>query len=204
MMLETIFLENEELLVHSFRSQDMDHFEKLTQDIFSILSDEWTLKYIPEKRLHNLQQAELLLQTAILNYHSRQNYLHFITHKASNKVIGMIDVITPELARKHYHMDYYPFFIEFYLSSAASGCYIMTEILPKLMEELLRQGISKIGAVINRENIAARRVLEKANFEFKAPFDVIQDFYQNNHQLEKVCCSNEHTTTYTTCPKSNS
>jgi RimJ/RimL family protein N-acetyltransferase len=184
-MLDTIYLENEELLVHSFRGEDLVRFEKLSQDIFNILSDERTLKYIPEKRLHNVQQAELFLQTAILNYHSQQNYLHFITDKASNKVIGMIDVISPELARKHYYLDYYPFFIEFYLSGAASGCYIMTEILPLLMEELLRQGISKIGAVINRENIAARRVLEKANFEFKAPFDVIQDFYQNNHQLEK-------------------
>jgi len=185
-MLEAINFENEALLVHSFRGEDLARFEKLTQDIFNILSDERTLKYIPEKRLHNLQQAELFLQSSILNYHSRQNYLHFITDKASGKVIGMIDVITPELARKHYCLDYYPFFIEFYLSGAASGCYIMTEILPLLMEELLRQGISKIGAVINRENIAARRVLEKANFEFKAPFDVIQDFYQTSYQLEKT------------------
>lgn len=59
-MLDTIFLENEELLVHSFHPENLVHFEKLTQDIFNIQSDERTLKYIPEIRLHNLQQAELL------------------------------------------------------------------------------------------------------------------------------------------------
>lgn len=184
-MLEAISLENEKLLIHSFRPEDLAQFDKLTEDIFNILSDEQTLKYIPEKRLHNLQHAELLLQTAVLNYHSGQNYLHFITDKASDKVIGMIDLISPELARKHYYLDHYPFFIEFYLSGPASGCYIMTEILPLLIDELHKQGISKIGAVINRKNIAARKVLENADFQFKAPFDLIQDFYQTNPQLEK-------------------
>jgi hypothetical protein len=48
-MLDTIYLENEELLVHSFRGEDLVRFEKLSQDIFNILSDERTLKYIPEK-----------------------------------------------------------------------------------------------------------------------------------------------------------
>lgn len=177
-MLDPIYLENEKLLIHPFRPEDLNRFEALTKDIFDILTDPQTLKFIPGKRLNSFQEAELFLQTAILNYHSGRNYLHFISHKELGKVIGMIDLISPNVAREHYTIDRYPFFIEFYLSGFASGCYIMTEILPLLIEKLYEQGIVNIGAVINQENIAARKVLEKANFKYKAPFDLVQDFYE--------------------------
>ena len=177
-MLKPIYLENEKLLIHPFRPEDLSRFNELTKDIFDILSDEHTLKFLPGKRLNNLQEAELFLQTTIINYHSGRNYLHFISHKELNKVIGMIDLISPEVAKSHYSMDHYPFFIEFYLSGFATGCYIMSEILPLLIDELLCQGISRIGAVINRKNIAARKVLEKSDFNYKAPFDIVQDLYE--------------------------
>lgn len=177
-MLKPIFLENDTLLIHTFRPEDLGRFQELSSDIFSILSDDQTLKFIPGKRLHNLQEAELFLQTMVMNYHSGHNYIHFITHKQLNKVIGIIDLISPEVAKQHYQMDHYPFFIEFYLSGFASGCYIMTEILPQLIDSLSDQGILKIGAVVNRENIAARKVLEKAKFTYKARFDMLQDLYE--------------------------
>ena len=177
-MLKPIFLENDSLLIHPFRPEDLGRFEELSSDIFSILSDDQTLKFIPGKRLNNLQEAELFLQTMVMNYHSGHNYIHFITHKQLDKVIGIIDLISPEVARQHYQIDHYPFFIEFYLSGFASGCYIMTEILPQLIDNLSDQGISKIGAVVNRENIAARKVLEKANFRYQAKFDMLQDLYE--------------------------
>lgn len=177
-MLKPIFLENDTLLIHTFRPEDLGRFQELSSDIFSILSDDQTLKFIPGKRLNSFQEAELFLQTMVMNYHSGHNYIHFITHKQLNKVIGIIDLISPEVARQHYQMDHYPFFIEFYLSGFASGCYIMTEILPQLIDSLSEQGILKIGAVVNRENIAARKVLEKAKFTFKSRFDMLQDLYE--------------------------
>jgi RimJ/RimL family protein N-acetyltransferase len=177
-MLEPIYLENKKLLIHTFRPEDLGRFQELTGDIFEILSDQWTLKFIPEKRLNNLQEAELFLQTAIINYHLGHNFLHFISHKELNKVIGMINLISPEVAKEHYRMEHYPFFIEFYLISPASGSSIMTEILPSMVDEFLKQGITRIGAVVNRKNIAARKVLENANFNFKAPFDALQDLYE--------------------------
>ncbi|SDL43597.1 Protein N-acetyltransferase, RimJ/RimL family [Pedobacter steynii] len=177
-MLSAINLENEKLLIHPFRPEDLRRFEVLTKDIFDILSDEQTLKFIPGKRLKSLGEAELFLQTSIVNYHSGRNYLHFITHKELNKVIGMIDLISPEVAKEHYKMDHYPFFLEFYLGSYASGCNIMTQILPQFVDNLVLQGIAKIGAVVRRENIAARIVLEKTNFKYKASFDPVQDLYE--------------------------
>lgn len=179
-MLEPIYLENQKLLIHPFRPEDLNRFGRLSSDIFDILSDQQTLKFLPGKRLNNLQEAELFLQTAIVNFHSGRNYIHFISHKELDKVIGMIDIISPELAKNHYNMDHYPFFVEFYLSGFARGCYIMTEILPLLMDKLVKQGITRVGAVINRKNIAARKVLENACFTYKAPFDQLQDLYETN------------------------
>lgn len=128
-MLKPIFLENDKLLIHPFRPEDLQRFEQLTQDIFSILSDDKTLKFIPGKRLNNLEEATSFLRTMVINYHAGLNYIHFITDKQLNKVVGMIDLISPKVAKTHYQIDHYPFFIEFYLSGFASGCYIMTEIL---------------------------------------------------------------------------
>lgn len=179
-MLKPILLENDTLLIHPFRPEDLGRFEQLTSDIFSILSDDRTLKFVPGKRLNSLQEAELFLQTMIVNYHSGHNFIHFITHKELGKVIGIIDLISPQVARRHYQMDHYPFFIEFYLRGFASGCYIMTAVLPLLIDHLSDQGIARIGAVVNRKNIAARKVLERSNFSFKAKFDLLQDFYETS------------------------
>lgn len=177
-MTEPLHYETENLLIHPFRPEELEKFEKLAIDIFTILSDEQTLTYIPQKRLHNIQEAELFLQTMVMNYHAGLNYLHFITDKKQDKVIGLIDLISPKVAQQHYSIETYPFFIEFYLAAAATGCYIMTEILPPVIDNLLSQGITSIGAVVNRYNIPARKVLEKAQFYYKAPFDVLQDLYE--------------------------
>ena len=120
----------------------------------------------------------LFLQTMVFNYHAGLNYIHFITDKKLNRVIGLIDLISPEVAKEHYQLDEYPFFIEFYLSDYATGYYIMTEILPPVVDSILSQGIPRIGAVINRQNIAAKKVLENAQFSYKAQFDVLQDLYE--------------------------
>ncbi|MNK02918.1 hypothetical protein D3C87_207480 [compost metagenome] len=177
-MMKPIYYETGDLFIHPFRPEDMERFEQLSGDIFSILSDDNTLKYIPSKRLHNLEEADLFLRTMIINYYAGLNYIHFITDKKQNKVIGLIDLISPQVAKKHYQLDEYPFFIEFYLGAFAIGCYVMTEILPPVVDSILNQGIPRIGAIINRQNIAARKVLENAQFTYKATFDHLQDLYE--------------------------
>ncbi|MET3115084.1 RimJ/RimL family protein N-acetyltransferase [Pedobacter sp. CG_S7] len=177
-MFKPFYFESKDLCVHPFRSEDMNRLDQLSQDIFSLLSDNKTLQFIPEKRLNDEKEAESFLRSTIINYHANRNYVHFITSKHTGKVIGIIDLISPHVAKEHYKMDDYPYFIEFYLSGYASGCYIMTEILPLIVEYILEQGIRKIGAVINRKNIAARKVLEKSDFVYKTQFDPIQDLYE--------------------------
>jgi len=177
-MLKPVYFENDQVFIHPFRPEDLGRFEQISQDLLSILSDEHTLKFLPGKRLRSLQEAEWLLQSIILNFHSDRNYVYFISHKKTNRVIGVIDLVSPKVAREHYQMDDYPFFIEFYLAEKASGSNIMKEILPAVVNSILSQGIERIGAVVNRHNIAAKKVLSSARFMYKAEFDVFQDLYE--------------------------
>lgn len=177
-MLKPICLQNDQLLIHPFGPDDFGRYNELVEDIFLILSDEATLKYLPGKRIHDLKEAEAFLQSVILNYHSQRNYLHFIRDKVSGRVIGMIDLISPQMAMEHYDFSRYPYFIEFYLGSRMTGCSIMTELLPAVVDLVLKQGIPRIGAVVHRQNIAARKVLEKSKFSYTERFDPAQDYYE--------------------------
>jgi RimJ/RimL family protein N-acetyltransferase len=96
-------------------------------------------------------------------------------------VIGIIDLISPALARQCYRLNEHRYFIEFYLSSKATRCYIKTDILPLVVESFSAQGITRIGAVINRKNQAAKRVLEKARFVYQDQFDPLGDLYLVSH-----------------------
>jgi RimJ/RimL family protein N-acetyltransferase len=177
-MFSPITYENENHLVHPFRPQDLERFPEISREVFSILSDEQTLKFIPAKRLKSPEAANAFVKTMLINTHTGRNFLHFIIDKNLNKVVGLIDLISPQLAREHYRISDYPFFIEFYLGSLASGSYLMSAILPGFVEQILSQGIRSIGAVTNRQNLAAKKVLEKAGFNYKRPFDPVQDFYE--------------------------
>ena len=177
-MIYPIHFENEHHLIHSFRPVDLERFSAITEDVYRILSDERTLHYIPSKRLNSLSETEVFLRTMIINFHTGRNFLHFITEKKTSKVVGIIDLISPTVAKEHYQINLYPFFVEFYLGSFATGCYLMTEILPPVIQQLRDQGIQNIGAIVNRENTAAKKVLAKAKFRKKQLFDLQQDFYQ--------------------------
>jgi RimJ/RimL family protein N-acetyltransferase len=177
-MFKPVSFENENLLIHPLRPEDLNRYDDIVNDIYKILSDEKTLKFLPSKRLNNLSEAGVFLNNMIINYHSNRNYLHFITEKNSGKVIGLIDLISPNVAMEHYKIEHYPFFIEFYLSGNSCGCAIMSDILPPIVDLILGQGITSIGAIVHRKNIAARKVLEKSKFTYSAKFDRIQDLFK--------------------------
>lgn len=179
-MIRPIDFETDRFIIHGFRAEELSRFDSLASDVFRILSDDHTLRYLPAKRLRNVNEAKTFLQGMLLNFHAGRNYLHFITEKSSGKVVGMIDLISPGLAMEHYVVPRYPFFIEFYLGSFATGCYLMTEVLPAIVAEFLNQGIDCIGAVVDKGNIPAKKVLAKARFSRKYSFDATQDFYELN------------------------
>jgi ribosomal-protein-alanine N-acetyltransferase len=176
-MLQPICLENEQVYIHPLRPEDISRYEHLVKEIFQIMSDDETLHFIPEKRLGSLQEAENWLNGAILNFHCGRNYLHFISDKVTGRLLGMVDIVTPEKAKEYYLLDSYPYFIEFYLKGKARGRKIMSGILPLIIDELQERSISFIAAVINSRNLAAQKVISKAGFEYQSRFDARQDLY---------------------------
>jgi len=174
---EAITFEDKNWLIHPFRAEDFDRFDQMAQQVFQLLSDEKTICFIPEKKLLSLEDANLWLQKAVLNYYTGRSYIHFITEKNTGKLTGIIDILSPKFAKEYYTLNDYPYFIEFYLAGNAQGRLLMSNLLPEVILKLRNQGIFLIAAVINRKNIASKRVLEKAGFRFNKKFDFIQDLY---------------------------
>jgi ribosomal-protein-alanine N-acetyltransferase len=177
-MFQPICLDDEQLIIRTIRSEDIERFTELAAEIFQILSDDETLRFIPEKRLHSISDAESWLQVAILNFQCNLNYLHFVTDKSSGRLLGVIDIVSPKRAKAHYRLKEYPYFLEFYLAKKARGRKVMTTLFPKIIKELHNRDIKTLGVVINRENHAALRVVTNAGFCFHSLFDTFQDLYQ--------------------------
>jgi len=177
-MFKPVLFENDNLLIHPLRPEDLNRYDEIVNDIYRVLSDEVTLKFLPSKRLNSISDAEVFFNNMIINYHSNRNYIHFITEKKSDMVVGLIDLISPQVAMEYYEMEHHPFFIEFYLRGDFCGCSIMSDILPPIVNLIFAQDILSIGAIVNRKNTAARKVLEKSKFVYKNRFDNLQDLFE--------------------------
>ena len=157
---------------------DIRHYEQLAAEIYQLLSDEHTVQFLPEKKLFSISDARNWLGAAILNFHSGRNQVHFIRSKLTGALIGVIDVIPPAVVQEHYRLAEYPFFIEFYLKGSARGKALMSKLLPKVVAHLRRDGIGRIAAVVNRNNLAASKVLRRSGFKLAGNFDMMQDLYR--------------------------
>jgi ribosomal-protein-alanine N-acetyltransferase len=172
--------------IYPVDGRESDIFDSLADDIYAILSDESTLKFIPEKRLNSTKEAQKWLYTAVLNFHASRNYLHLIFCMTTGRVVGMIDILSPSLIREHYRLAEYTHFMEFYLKSEVQGARVMTGVLPVLLGMLQAKGIRQIAAVADRKNIAARRVLIKSGFSNSGMFDQEKDLFHYSFLSSRV------------------
>jgi RimJ/RimL family protein N-acetyltransferase len=177
-MLRPIIFENEDFLIHPFRKIDMLRHDSLAEDIFKILSNEEVLTFIPEKRLKTIEESKNFMFGVIATSEIQSIFAHFITIKAMNRTIGVINLISPDECKKKYTLNEYNWMIEYYLYKEAWGRNIMAEILPYFIQRVLLQGIEKLGAICNQQNHASIRLLEKSGFKKKFKFDPIQDYYE--------------------------
>lgn len=176
-MLTTFCLENECLLIHPIGPEDLDHYEDRGNEIYQLLSNDETLRFIPQKRLRSIREAQDWLTASILNFHCGQNYTFFITDKRTKKLLGILEIIPPNTARQHYQLSDYPHFIEFYLFPEVRRKGLMTTSVARMLEELSRLNISNVAAVISKDNMAARKVLQNNGFFNFSAFDHQQDLY---------------------------
>jgi RimJ/RimL family protein N-acetyltransferase len=158
-------------------ADDLLRYNELAGEIYQLLSDEKTLQFLPEKKLYSVEAAKSWLNTALLNFHSGRNQVHLIRPKAGGALLGIIDLIPPAVAREHYQLTHYPHFIEFYLKSTARGNALMSRLLPKVLAHLQAEGVNQLAAVVNRQNMAARKVLKRSGFRLQGNFDLLQDLY---------------------------
>jgi len=176
-MLAPIYLENETLIIQSFDATDFQRWSEMVDDIFALLSDNQTLKYLPFKRLYSRAEADTWLKNALISLHCGRNYLHFIRTKSNDRIIGLIDVISPALAKEHYRLQKYPHFIEFCVKTEYSKKKLMSSLLPDFLDSMRNLQIGEIAAVVNRQNIAAQKVLSRSGFSYDRFFDDTQDVY---------------------------
>lgn len=176
-MLTTFCLENECLLIRPIGPEDLTHYEDRVKEIYQLLSDDDTLRFIPQKRLRTITEAKDWLTTSILNFHCGQNYTYFIADKQTKKLLGILEIIPPGTAQQHYQLADYPYFIEFYLLPEVRRKGFMTGAVALMLGELARLNISNVAAVINKDNLAARKVLQNTGFFNFSKFDHRQDLY---------------------------
>lgn len=176
---DPILINIDDHMLHPFGANEFKRFSSLSHDIYDVLSQEQTTLFLPHKHLEDVSHAEILLQTALLNQHNGMSQMYFITQKSIQKTIGMIELISPANAKKHYKLSQYPHIIEFGLSAEHTGKGIMSRLLPKLIKSLHNRGITQLGAVVDPKNISAIRVLEKSGINKQAYFDHKSNLYYN-------------------------
>lgn len=172
--------------VSSFNAKDLQQWPLMVEDIFSLLSDNHTLRYLPFKRLHSVNDADDWLKNALISLHCGRNYLHFIRGKDDDRIIGFIDVISPDLAKEHYRLQQYPYFIKFCIKTAYAKKRLMSSLLPDFLSSLRDQQVSEIAAVVNRENMVTQKVLNRSGFSYDQRFEATQDVYRFIAQQIKV------------------
>lgn len=178
-MNQPILIDTEELYLHPFRAQEMKRFESLSKDILSLFNQRQTVNFLPHKKLTHLDQAQALLQMALFNQYNGVSQWYFITKKSDHTTIGIIELITPTTARKHYELAQYPYFLEFCICAHHAGQGIMSSILPQLIKALHQMGIHEIGAVVHPTNLSAIKVLRKSGIDKLARFDAVSHLYHN-------------------------
>jgi RimJ/RimL family protein N-acetyltransferase len=177
-MFEPVNFTVEDFEISPLKGEDLPRFDVLAEDVYAILSDEQTLHFIPEKRLNNTDEAMQWLKLALLNFHSGRNYIHLIRNRSTGNIAGIIDVLSPTLVREYYHLSSYPYFVEFYIKGEHQGSSLMSKILPRVVQLIKKQDIDIIAAVADRNNFAARKVLEKSGFAIVKRFDSTKDLFE--------------------------
>jgi RimJ/RimL family protein N-acetyltransferase len=177
-ILDLVIFEDENFVVRAFSAGDFDKFGEIIEDVYQILTDELTLRFLPEKRLNSREEAQSWLQRVVLNYHTGKVFTYFVKAKSTGHIIGLIDLLSPELIKDHYLLSDYPYFIEFYLKGNAQGLSLMSYILPIVLDKIRHQGITRLAAVVNRKNLSAKRVLTKSGFVYHSYFDHSQDLFE--------------------------
>lgn len=176
--LKPINIENQVIMIHPLRQSDMARISKIENELFEILSDDITTKFIEGGRVSDKKDIEKKVFGFVMGYQTGYSYAHFITDKTTMKVIGLIDIFSPERVKQSYPLDKYDWMIVYYLHKDFWNRGIMTGIVGAVCQNIKDQGINTISAICDRNNQGSIRVLEKVGFTKAKSFDFKQDYFE--------------------------
>lgn len=175
--LRPINLNNGTIHIHPYRKADMVRVEQMREDLFEILSDFENTEQIPERRIKSLSDSDKLMLGVTLGYAQQLQWTHFLSLvQHNNKIIGQIDVLSPEKVFAAYKLSNL-WLIEYYLHKQLWGKGIMSSALAALIDNLKEQGIVNIGALCKTNNLSSIKVLTNVGFKFSKKFDNLQNLY---------------------------
>lgn len=175
--IDPINLDNGAIKIHPLRDINLENLDRLAIDIFDILGDEENTRYISEKKVKDIKEANERLLGITVGYEEQLGYTHFITLNKINKVIGLIDIHTPKRVAQEYPIKD-KWFIEYYLNKQFWGHGIMTRVIKAVISNLKEQGIHNIAAVCMPENKSSVKILNKCGFQKIRKFDKKQDYFE--------------------------
>ncbi|GEP50886.1 alanine acetyltransferase [Flavobacterium noncentrifugens] len=167
-------LETHRLLLRRVESNDVN-------EIFAIRSDAETMKYIPRPLVENIQEAQSHIDMINDKIENNEGINWAITVKSNPKLIGIIGHyrIKPE----HYRAE-----IGYMLHPDFHGKGYITEAIEKVVAFGFNEmKLHSIEAIIDPENCASAKVLEKNGFVKEA--HLRENEYYNGKFLDTVIYS---------------
>lgn len=173
---KAVTINNGVIEIHPYRESEMIRDQEVVDDIYEIFGDLSQIPFNHEKFIDS--KKDFSTSSIIREWHRHIRYIHFVSYMPNQKIIGQI-IISPPVK------EYYKFqkslknvwMIEYYLNKTFWNKGIMSSLIPAIIQSLNQQGITNIGAVVDRLNTPSVRVLEKSGFVRIGQFDDLKDYY---------------------------
>ena len=162
-MLQPVYLDNGIIEIHPLRDKDLTKPNNIADDLFEILNDSENTRFIAEKRIDSKEALGNLIFGFMMGYQEQISYAHFLTLKSIDKVIGVVNVISPERIEETYNIKD-KWFIEYYLNKKYWNKGIMSGAIEAIISTLRGQGIDNISAICEKGNLASIKILKKCGF----------------------------------------
>lgn len=172
-----INLNNGVIHIHPYRKIDEQNGDVVEDDLFEILSDVENMSFMPERYITSRGDVSKLMLGVTVGYATNSRWSHFLSLvKFHNKVVGQIDIISPQAVFKSYGISEI-WLIEYFLHKMLWSKGIMTDALSAIINNLRGQGINNIGAICKTDNLSSLSVLNKLGFIKDRIIDAKQDLY---------------------------
>lgn len=151
-----------------------DKVQFMVNGIYDIFSQKLVNQYNTNMIVNDLKDAAQILGKAIEGYENKSCYMYFLFDTDVEKLIGVINIISPIGIKKNYPAIEYiaklenqidaTWAIEYYIEPKYWNKGICSYFVNSLLIILKEQGAKNITAISNTKNKISNHLLEKLNF----------------------------------------